>query len=147
MKKMMWLGLLLGCLLLAACGTEQTGEDKVTGEGGKAEMNSAIEQLEGNLYLYMVTNNTGDSVVFEFTSGQRFDYSLTNEAGEELYLFSSTASFIQAMSEETVEDGESLEYELEVPPLELESGTYTLKAWLTPAQGAVFEAEAEYTVE
>ncbi|MTD31287.1 BsuPI-related putative proteinase inhibitor [Planomicrobium sp. YIM 101495] len=147
MKKILFILLIVaGCLVLAACGTDNTETDDAV-SGGDGEMNATVEQIEGSLYRYTVENGTAETLTFQFTSGQLFDYSLTNEAGEEVYLFSSTAMFTQALSEQTVGAGEVLTYDFEVPPLELEPGTYMLTAWLTPEEGPSFEAETTYEIE
>lgn len=156
--------LLLAGFLLAACGTnagngsqppEDDEEIEAPGESDEAEMDasvnemtSTVEHLEGDLYRYTVTNETDEAVTFEFTSGQRFDFALINEQGEQEFLMSSVSSFIQAMGEETIEQGGELSYEFEVPPLEdLDAGTYTLEAWLTPSVGESFQAETDHVVE
>lgn len=147
MKKTLFILLLLaGCLILAACGTDETESDDA-GSGGDGEMNATVEQIEGSLYRYTVENSTAETVTFQFTSGQLYDYSLTNDAGEEVYLFSSTAMFTQALSEQTVGAGEVLTYDFEVPPLELATGPYTLTAWLTPEEGPSFEAETTHEID
>ncbi|WP_422122537.1 BsuPI-related putative proteinase inhibitor [Planococcus sp. X10-3] len=133
---------------LAACGTSDSGDDNGASEGvTEEEVTAVLEQMDNNLYRYTVNNQTDEAMTFNFTSGQRFDFTLTNEADEELYRLSSVSSYIQALGEETIEAGEALEYEFEVPSMELESGVYTITAWLTPQEGAQYEAETEYTVE
>lgn len=165
MTKNMWIGALILFLfagILTACGSEAgntdepednnieepTGGDDVSGGISEDGMAPQIEKLEDDLYRYSVTNENEEAVTFEFTSGQRFDFALFNENGEQEFLMSSVSSFIQALGEETVAPGEELSYEFEIPPLEdLEAGTYTLQAWLTPSDGAAYLAETEYVKE
>lgn len=151
MQKRIWPGtlLLIVLLVLAACGTGNGEEDGGESSGNQAtgEMKSMIEQLDDDTYRYTVANKTEEAITFHFTSGQRFDFSLTDDAGEQVFLFSSVSSFIQAMGEETVEPGEELKYELDIPQLDLEAGSYKLEAWLTPEEGPAYPAETEYTAE
>ncbi|WP_033540977.1 BsuPI-related putative proteinase inhibitor [Planococcus sp. CAU13] len=150
-KALAWLLLLTVALLLAGCGTSPSAEpDKGSASSGaseKGEVSGMLKQVEDNLYLYTVDNQTEDALNFEFTSGQRFDFTLSNESGEELYRMSSVSMFIQALGEETLEPGGKLEYEFEVPAADLGAGDYQLKAWLTPKDGEAYPAEMQITVE
>lgn len=138
--------ILILAILLAACGTGETSGN-TSGDEAIDEMTAQVEQLENGTYRYIVLNKTESAETFNFTSGQRFDFSLSNEAGEEVFLLSSVSAYIQALGTETVEPGQELSYDFEVPPLELEPGTYTLEAWLTPEEGPAFNANSEYIVE
>ncbi|WP_394120198.1 BsuPI-related putative proteinase inhibitor [Planococcus donghaensis] len=164
MKNKFWLGaflILITALLLAACGSGQGNEnssdnptteepdtnDETTGGSTEGEMEPTIEQLQEDTYRYSLVNQTDEAHTFEFTSSQRYDFSLANENGEEVFLFSSVSSYLQALGEETVDQGDELSYEFEIPPLELEPGTYELSAWLTPRQGETYEVTTEHVVE
>jgi hypothetical protein len=159
MKKRFRLIVLLMLLmaLLAACGTSEDTAEESPEEPEKSEANSggiaagepepAIEQLDDQTYVYTVKNQTETPLTFDFTSSQRYDFALLDESGEQVFLQSSVSMYAQALGEETINQAEELRYEIEVPPLELEPGTYTLEAWLTPDQGPVFRTETEYIVE
>lgn len=143
--------LLSMAILMAACGTSGTAEPDM-GNGSSEglvenEVTALLEQMDSNLYRYTVNNQTEEAVTYDFTSGQRYDFTISKEDGEELYRLSSVSTYMQALGEETVEPGEKLEYEFEVPTTELEPGSYKLTAWLTPQEGAKYEAETELTVE
>lgn len=148
-----WVAFLLMALalVLAACGASGSVEpDMGTGSSEgvvKEEVTALLEQMDNNLYRYTVNNQTDEAMTFDFTSGQRYDFTLSNEEGDELYRLSSVSTYMQALGEETLEPGEKLEYEFEIPPMELESGVYQLTAWLTPQEGPKYEADAEFTVE
>lgn len=136
---------------LAACGTSGSVEPDM-GNGSsdgvvEDEVTALLEQMDTKLYRYTVNNQTDESMTFNFTSGQRYDFTISNEDGDELYRESSVSSYIQALGEETLEPGDKLEYEFEIPPMEFESGVYTITAWLTPQEGQKYEAEADFTVE
>lgn len=155
--------ILMAALILAACGSGQGNEtenpsddptteqpdtnDGTTGGTTEGEMEPDIEQVNDETYRYSLVNQTGEPQTFEFTSSQRYDFSLANESGEEVFLLSSVSSYLQALGEETVDQGDELSYEFEIPPLELEPGTYELTAWLTPRQGETYEVTTEHVVE
>lgn len=143
-------------LLLAACGTSTSTEpesDKGNGsstgseEKKVTEMNATLDQLDKDLFRYTVNNPTDDTIYYEFSSGQRFDFTLSNDKGEELHRDSSVNMYTQALGEETLQPDGKLEYEFVIPELELEAGVYQLKAWLTPTDGPQYEAETEFKVE
>ncbi|TWT01485.1 BsuPI-related putative proteinase inhibitor [Planomicrobium sp. CPCC 101079] len=162
MKQKTWLRALIFLaflLLLAACGTsedettnEPPAEEPESTEGSSGgilagAVNPTIEQVDEDTYRYTLKNQTEQVKTFTFTSGQRFDFSLTTKDGEQAFLFSSVASFTQNMGEESIKQAEELNYEFDVPEADLEPGTYTLEVWLTPEEGPAFEAQAEHVVE
>ncbi|TWT25231.1 BsuPI-related putative proteinase inhibitor [Planomicrobium sp. CPCC 101110] len=160
MKKKVWLGALitLSLMLLGACGTEDQATNEPPAEepestdgpsGGilAGAVNPAIEQVDEDTYRYTLKNQTEQVKTFNFTSGQRFDFSLANKDDEQAFLFSSVASFTQNMGEESIKQAEELSYEFDIPEADLEPGTYKLEVWLTPEEGPAFKAEAEHVVE
>ncbi len=161
-----WLIMLLAALVLASCGTDdnppetpEVPETEETGEIEETEENaSGGDQIEGQItstltdkgdgtYRYIVKNDTEEAVTFNFTSGQRYDFSLIDEQGNEAFRMSSVSMYTQALGEETVRQGEELHYDLQVPEANLETGTYTLEVWLTPTELENYVAETEHTVE
>lgn len=165
MKNRTWLKLIIFLtfvLLLAACGTKEDGatndpqeepvEEPKTTEGSSGgilagAVNPTIEKVDEDTYRYTLKNQTEQVKTFKFTSGQRFDFSLTNEEDKQAFLFSSVASFTQSMGEETIKQAEELKYEFEIPEADLQPGTYKLEVWLTPEEGPAFKAEAEHVVQ
>jgi hypothetical protein len=165
MKKM-WMMLLLG-FLLAGCGTgdkvsnnepdkgidagEEKESDQVVNGGGKGivagEMAANLIEKSPLVFQYEVKNQTEEEVKLEFTSSQRFDYSVKTMAGEEILLFSSLANFLQALGEETVKQGESLSYEIDLHDMNLQKGEYTLTVWMTPMGGKKYTMTKEFIVE
>lgn len=153
MKKLLMV-LLLG-LLVTGCGTENqvsnNNKDDLTNGGGAGivagDMVPSLTEESSLVFQYEVKNQTEQVVTLEFTSSQRYDYSVKTKDGKEVFLFSSVASFLQALGEETVKQGESLTYEIDLHELNLEKGDYILTAWMTPKEGKKFEAVKEFSVE
>ncbi|WP_404336851.1 BsuPI-related putative proteinase inhibitor [Planococcus rifietoensis] len=145
-----WLLLLMAALMLAACGTESDNSPEDPESGGEiieGEVTSTIEKTDNGTYRYTVKNDTQEAVTFNFTSGQRYDFTLTDEQGNEVFRMSSVSMYTQALGEEILRQGEELQYEIQVPEANLEPGTYTLEVWMTPTQGANYPAEIEHTIE
>ena len=145
-----WLLLLMAALMLAACGTESDNLPEDPESGGEiieGEVTSTIEETGNGTYRYTVKNDTQEAVTFNFTSGQRYDFTLTDEQGNEVFRMSSVSMYTQALGEEILRQGEELQYEIQVPEANLEPGTYTLEVWMTPTQGTNYPAEIEHTIE
>jgi hypothetical protein len=153
MRKL-WLVLLLG-FLMAGCGTNgeplsNEPDPKVEAEGSgivAGEMEASLTEQSPFVFQYEVKNQTEEEIKLEFSSSQRFDYSVQTKDGEEIFLFSSVASFLQVIGEERVKQGESLSYEIKLHDLELQKGDYILTAWLTPQEGQKYKATKEFAVE
>lgn len=145
-----WLIVLIAAMLLAACGTESDNLPEDPESGGEiieGEVTSTIEETGNGTYRYTVKNDTQEAVTLNFTSGQRYDFTLTDEQGNEVFRMSSVSMYTQALGEEILRQGEELQYEIQVPEANLEPGTYTLEVWMTPTQGANYPAEIEHTIE
>ncbi|MCQ6276067.1 intracellular proteinase inhibitor (BsuPI) [Bacillus sp. V3B] len=140
--------LLLG-LLLVGCSTANNGvETNSDGSGIVAgEMVATLEEKSPLIFQYEVKNQTEEEVTLKFTSSQRFDYSVETKEGEQIYLFSSVTSFLQVLGKETVKQGETLSYEMDLRDLSLTTGRYTLTAWLTPKDGKAYKVTKEFTVK
>lgn len=149
MKKILMV-LLMG-LLVTGCGTENQVSNNDQDQGGAGivagEMAASLTEESPLIFQYEVKNQTEEEVTLEFTSSQRYDYSVKTKDGKEIFLFSSVASFLQALGEETVKQGESLTYDIDLHELNLEKGDYILTAWMTPKDGKKFEVTKEFTVE
>ena len=153
MKKV-WIILLLG-ILVTGCGTENRGSDDepVNGnvKGGQGivagEMAASMAEISPLIFQYEVKNQTEQEVNLKFTTSQRFDYSVKTKDGHEVFLFSSVASFLQALGEETIKQGEALTYKIDLKELALEKGEYTLTVWMVPQGGEKYAVTQEFTVE
>ncbi|WP_226678550.1 BsuPI-related putative proteinase inhibitor [Mesobacillus jeotgali] len=153
MKKLLMV-LLLG-LLVTGCGTgnKVTNDNQDDGKNGggagivAGEMAASLTEESPLIFQYEVKNQTEEEVTLEFTSSQRYDYSVKTKDGKEVFLFSSVASFLQALGEETVKQGESLTYDIDLHELNLEKGDYILTVWMTPKDGKKYEVSKEFTVQ
>lgn len=149
MKKLLMV-LLLG-LLVTGCGTEKQVSNNDQDQGGAGivagEMAASLTEESPLNFQYEVNNQTEEEVVLEFTSSQRYDYSVKTKDDKEVFLFSSVANFLQALGEEKVKQGEALSYEIDLHELSLEKGDYVLSVWMTPKGGKKYEVTKEFSVE
>ncbi|QDP39930.1 BsuPI-related putative proteinase inhibitor [Radiobacillus deserti] len=165
MKK--WLTMLGILIILSACGTTNADSDskeqpiqplpageKVNGSGDQGSEGIVAGEVEATLrevaplqYVYTLKNQTEKPVKLDFTSSQRYDFSVETKEGKQVYLYSSTASFIQALGEEEIKQAEELSYTLDLNQLGLSSGDYVLTAWMTPKEGKKYKVSTEFTVE
>lgn len=141
MKK--WLLVLAGflLLLLTACGSI---EDQTTGAGEEempGKLTQQIKEQDGTYHL-VITNDTEEDVILEFTSGQLFEYQLFDSKGETQFTYSMNKSFTQALTEQVVKVGESwelpLDIQMELSTMQVPAGTYQLDVWSLAKQ---FEGE------
>jgi len=136
--------------VLTGCGTQPTIEVNNTGGNsivaGSLEPNLQHKVLEdgSHEFTFSVKNQTERVITLNFTSGERYDYILKNEAGEVIDRLSMKAQYIQALGTEELKQGESLEYKETLPALE--KGKYTIEFMITdtefkPSASIEFEVE------
>jgi ABC-type molybdate transport system substrate-binding protein len=145
-----WMIVLMG-LLVTGCGTGNQVSNNDQDQGGAGivagEMAASLTEEKPLIFQYEVKNQTEEEVTLEFTSSQRYDYSVKTKDGKDVFLFSSVASFLQALGEEKVKQGEALKYEIDLHELSLEKGDYVLSVWMTPKGGKKYEIKKEFSVE
>jgi hypothetical protein len=151
--------LLLLCfmIVLSGCGKESSPnqsegrEEPVMGDGKQNEekkrpeegqggivagaIESSLQVLEpqnekGILFRYALINQTEKEKVFQFTSGQKFDYVIKDKNGKVIYQYSTDHMFMQVLSSLKLKQGETFKQDILVK--DLEPGTYELEVWLTP---------------
>jgi hypothetical protein len=89
--------------------------------------------------VFHITNTSNRPVELEFTSGQRYDF--TVRRGESVvWRWAADRSFIQMIGQETVPAGGSLKYEERAPIRE--PGSYTATAELTSSSHPVRQTAA-----
>ncbi len=148
MKKA-WVLLVLG-LFLVGCGAVSNNMDEPNSDVScivAGEMSAVLTETSPLVFQYEVENQTEKEVALEFSSSQRFDYSVETNTGEQVYLFSSLAMFMAVMGEETMKPGETLSYEMNLHELGLKAGDYLLTAWLTPKDGKAYQVTKGFTVK
>lgn len=91
-----------------------------------------------------VTNRGDTAVVFQFASGQRYDFVLLGAGGDTLWRWSEGMGFIQVVGQERLEPGARLEYR-EVYRGALVPGRYVVRGMLVAMSGAL-AAEATFEV-
>ncbi|MBI4614604.1 MAG: hypothetical protein HY720_13420 [Planctomycetes bacterium] len=57
---------------------------------------------------FRITNNTRETIQFDYRSGQKYDFVIKNEADKELYRWSAGRAFTMALTRDTLRPGESL---------------------------------------
>lgn len=140
-------------ILLTGCGTgvnnESNGSNGNTNGSGmvSGEGSSSIVEKNSFQYEYIVKNETEEVVKLEFTSSQRFDYSVRTKDGKEIFLFSSIAAFLQALGEEELKPGEELIYEIDLTDLNLDKGEYILSVWMTPKDGETYKVSKDVVIK
>lgn len=82
-----------------------------------------------------LTNTSDETVTLTFTSGQRVELTLSRN-GTEAYRWSSTASFIQSVEEVPLPAGATFGRTLITAPVDLASGRYEAKAWITAPEAS-----------
>ncbi|MGI9528814.1 MAG: BsuPI-related putative proteinase inhibitor [Acidimicrobiia bacterium] len=92
-----------------------------------------------------VRNTTDQDATLTFTSGQRVELTLSQD-GEEVYRWSSTASFIQSVEEVVLPAGATFGRTLITSPVDLPAGTYTAQAWITAIESSDLVVEWTTTV-
>lgn len=146
MKKA-WVLLILG-FLLVGCGKANSNDTNIDGSGIVAgEITAALKETSPLVFQYEVKNQTEKEVKLEFSSSQRIDYSVETPKGEQIYLYSSLTMFLAVLGEETIKQGEFLSYEIDLHELDLKTGDYLLKVWMTPKDGKVYQITKEFTIK
>ncbi|MFZ3591657.1 BsuPI-related putative proteinase inhibitor [Bacillus sp. DJP31] len=138
--------------LIAGCGMGSNEAVKQNQTGDKSEIAAgelapSLSEKEPLLFEYKVKNQTEKEISLEFTSSQRFDYSVLDSDGKEIYLFSSVALYLQEMGEEDLQQGEELVYDIDLKDLGLKTGEYEVKAWMTPKDGKEFVVSKVFIIK
>ncbi len=142
--------LFLLVFLLASCGSANQDSHKTKDDGSdlvSGEMAAVLKERSPLTFEYEVKNVMDKEVTLEFSSSQRYDFSVETETGEQIYLFSSVAMFMAALGEELIKPGETLHYDIDLHELDLKPGDYHLKVWMTPKEGKAYEVIKEFSIE
>ncbi|WP_216827515.1 BsuPI-related putative proteinase inhibitor [Alkalihalobacterium elongatum] len=150
MKKFFVFLLAIG-MMLTGCGlgSEKASQDSNSGGDQMIDGDMVISLVEESplVFNYEVMNQSGEVVTMEFSSSQRIDYSVTTKSGKEVFLFSSVSTFLQALGEEELNEGEKLEYTIDLNDLDLKLGEYSLSVWMTPMDGSKYKVIKEFAIK
>ena len=91
------------------------------------------KENEKNSYIFTIKNVGSEPMKLNFPSTQKFDFSIKNKDGEEIYRYGFNHSFAQVLTEEIIAPNESIEYEIYIEDKikDLEPGSYNLEVWLS----------------
>lgn len=150
---------LIGCGQSTEVNQELTNplevEDDIQGEVNEEVPNSIVAgKIEVKLiekgfgiYNFILKNQTQNVVNLEFNTSQRYDFEIKNKSGEQVHLFSSTATFLQALGTEEMIQGEELSYEININNLGLENGEYTMEVWSVANTNEDYRTKVEFEIE
>lgn len=116
---------------VAACGGNRA--EVSPGAGAPTELGSSLNvRVEGDSVRLMlhVTNVTSGPIALEFSSGQRYDFEVSEPDGDTVWRWSATRSFMQATGREVLQPGESKQY-METWHAPERDEEYVATAWLT----------------
>ncbi|WP_413379562.1 BsuPI-related putative proteinase inhibitor [Alkalihalobacillus sp. 1P02AB] len=110
---------------------EEENNEDLNGEGVFDELEYKVEtnQSDSELIVEMSLTNTGtEDAVLSFSSGQKYEITLTNVDGEEVYRYSADKMFTMAIIQEVIRAGEELMLSETIELDEFDSGEYELTA-------------------
>jgi hypothetical protein len=112
-------------------GSPATDDGATATEAPADQATSLIARVGGRdlVVVLSITNAGGEAVTLDFNSGQRFDVSVSDVDGQEVWSWSEGRSFIQALGSETLAPGATLSYEAGWPGPA--PGNYRVAGWVT----------------
>jgi hypothetical protein len=111
-----------------------------TPEGGDGPLLPSLQvytEAEKVNFVLQVTNTETGPLELEYSTGQSFDFVVTDEGGREVWKWSSGQMFTQAERDETLAAGASLRYEGEWNPDPELRGSFVAVGRLTARNHAV----------
>lgn len=109
-----------------------------------SSLTSHVEKINNTTYKYIVKNVSDEPKTLQFSSSQRYDFDIITSEGEIIYRYSDGKSFLQVMKDVTLDPGDELSFDIQLP--ELESGRYKLSIRLT-ASGYITPTLTEIIIE
>jgi uncharacterized lipoprotein YehR (DUF1307 family) len=154
---------LLVIFALTGCGTTENAapevKKEVTGSTGSMEDGSKgiaagqlTPSLEKNIengkliYVFTIKNDKEQEAVLNYTSSQTYEYQIKDSKGTVVYTYSMDKMFMQSISEQTLKQGEEVEFRIDLSEdlKKLQPGTYQFEVWSTATDGEEIKAEAEF---
>lgn len=154
------LSTLLIISVLAGCGTSENGQSEpkevVNGSKGETPVGIVAGQLTPELekvtnkgklmYIFTIKNDKEQIDVLNYSSTQQYDYRLVDTKGTIVYTYSMDKLFGQTISEQTLKQGEKVQFEIDLSEdlKKLEPGTYKFEVWSTATDREELKATAEF---
>jgi len=152
-KKTLMIVFVMIAIALAGCGKEEGKEkdkknyDDPVNQGIVAgEVMTSIMDKGDGTFEFKVKNQTEKEVEFNFSDGQRYDYSIKTKDGKEIYRYSSDMMFTQDLGKENLKQGEELAYPIDLKKHNLVKGDYVIEAWLTAAGEKEYKVLMDYNI-
>jgi hypothetical protein len=96
-------------------------------------------------FVFQITNTTEHAIGLEYSSGQSFDFVVTDDAGAEIWRWSGDRMFTQALRNETLAAGETLTFRAGWTPPPGVRGNLLVAGTLT-AMNVEIEQRASFAV-
>lgn len=101
---------------------------------------------EETQFVISLTNQSDQLKKLEFHSSQKYEIIVTNEKGEEVYIYSKGKMFSQALGSALIKAGESMEWEETWQHENLPPGQYKAKVSILSHKSENLTMEREWTV-
>ncbi|MHC0035453.1 BsuPI-related putative proteinase inhibitor [Pseudoneobacillus sp. C159] len=157
-------GLLATLLItgLVGCGSTESDvgvkEPKkvVSGSNGDAPKGIVAGQLTPDLqkqikdgklvYIFSFKNDKETEEVLQYSSTQQYEYQIKDSKGTVVYTYSMDKMFLQTVSEQTIKQGEKVEFEIDLSEdlKKLAPDTYKFEVWSVAKDRTDLRAEAEF---
>jgi len=102
---------LVAVVLVCACGGRRA--EVSPGAGSPEQLGSSLNvriEADSVVLTLHITNVTGGPIALEFSSGQRYDFEVSQPDGRSVWRWSADRSFMAALGEEVLQPGESRQY-------------------------------------
>lgn len=105
---------------------------------------ATVPRGTANLEARLTMRATAAPVTLDFTSSQRFDFSIRNDRGDTVYTWSATRLFLAVVGQEVI-SGERNWIDA-LPVSTLPEGRYSVEGWLTTSTGKRYQASVGFEV-
>ena len=85
-----------------------------------------LVKTSDRVFQFTLKNQSEKPITLTYSSGQRFDYDITNSQGDSIYQYGSEHVFIEAVSSDALKQAEERTYTIDTSRIDLPKGTYTL---------------------
>jgi hypothetical protein len=153
---------LLILFALTGCGTTENAtpevKKEVSGSNGSedgskgivaGQLTPSLEKVIENgklVYVFSIKNDKEQEAVLNYSSSQTYEYQIKDSKGTVLYTYSMDKMFMQSISEQTLKQGEEVEFRIDLSEdiKNLQPGTYQLEVWSTATDREAVKATTEF---